>query len=143
MDARGVKRVSENAVLSANYVKARLEKYYDVPYNRTCMHECVLSAERQARNGVHAIDIAKSLIDRGFHPPTMYFPMIVHEALMVEPTETESKETIDSFIDAMIEIAKMAETNPDDIKKCPLTTPVGRLDETKAAREPDLRARER
>ncbi len=94
----------------------------------------MFSAVRQAANGVHAIDVAKALIDRGFHPPTMYFPTTVKEALMIEPTETESKETLDAFIDAMIEIAKLAETRPEEIKAAPVTTPVGRLDETAAAR---------
>jgi glycine dehydrogenase subunit 2 len=103
------------------------------------MHECVFSAIKQARKGVHALDIAKALIDRGFHPPTMYFPTIVKEALMIEPTETESKETLDKFIEAMIEIAKLAEENPQVLKDAPVTTPVKRLDEVKAAREPDLR----
>jgi glycine dehydrogenase subunit 2 len=102
------------------------------------MHECVFSGSRQAKTGVHTLDMAKALIDRGFHPPTIYFPLIVPEALMIEPTETESKEEMDRFIDAMIEIAELAERNPDEITKCPVTTPVGRLDETKAAREPNL-----
>lgn len=134
----GLVRVSENAVLNANYIRAKLAQYYDQPYNRYCMHECVFSASRQAEKGVHAIDIAKALIDRGFHPPTMYFPLIVKEALMIEPTETESKEELDKFVDAMIEIAKLAEENPGEIIKCPVTTPVSRLDETQAARKPDL-----
>ena len=102
------------------------------------MHECVLSASRQAKNGVRALDIAKYLIDKGYHPPTIYFPMIVKEALMIEPTETESKETLDLFIDTMIEIARLAETDPEAVTRCPTTTVVGRLDETRAARRPDL-----
>jgi glycine dehydrogenase subunit 2 len=102
------------------------------------MHECVLSASRQAKNGVRAIDVAKAVIDRGFHPPTVYFPLTVPEAIMIEPTETESKETLDEFISAMIEIADLAEQDPDAIKNCPKTTPVGRLDEVAAARKPDL-----
>lgn len=130
----GLVRVAENAVLSANYVRERLKAYYHLPYPQICKHECVFSAVRQAANGVHAIDVAKALIDRGFHPPTMYFPTTVKEALMIEPTETESKETLDAFIDAMIEIAKLAETRPEEIKAAPVTTPVGRLDETAAAR---------
>ena len=100
------------------------------------MHECVFSATRQVAKGVHALDIAKALIDRGYHPPTIYFPMIVPEALMIEPTETESKDTIDSFIEAMIEIAQMTETNAEQIQQAPLTTPVKRMDETRAARSP-------
>ena len=130
----GLVRVAENAVLSANYVRERLKAYYHLPYPQICKHECVFSAVRQAANGVHAIDVAKALIDRGFHPPTMYFPTTVKEALMIEPTETESKETLDAFIDARIEIAKLAETRPEEIKAAPVTTPVGRLDETAAAR---------
>jgi glycine dehydrogenase subunit 2 len=132
----GLTRVSENAVLNANYVLARLKKHYETPFDRPCMHECVLSASRQAAKGVHAIDIAKALIDRGIHPPTVYFPLIVKEAMMVEPTETESKESMDRFVDAMIAIARMAEEGrAAEIRDMPTTTPVGRLDETKAARD--------
>ena len=130
----GVRRVSEHAVLNANYIRARLAAYYELPYDRYCMHECVFSAVKQAEKGVHALDIAKALIDRGFHPPTMYFPLIVKEALMVEPTETESKEEIDAFIEAMIEIAEEAEREPGKITGAPVTMPVKRLDETSAAR---------
>ncbi|MBU0604667.1 MAG: aminomethyl-transferring glycine dehydrogenase subunit GcvPB [Candidatus Omnitrophica bacterium] len=138
---RGLIEASESAVLSANYCRARLKGHYDIPFDRICMHECVLSASRQARRGVHAIDIAKYLIDKGYHPPTIYFPMIVKEAIMIEPTQTESKETLDGFIDTMIDIAKLAETDPDAITRAPLTRSVKRLDETKAAREPNLRWR--
>ncbi len=134
----GFRRVSANAVLNANYIRARLKPYFFEKYDRPCMHECVLSAKLQAEAGVHALDIAKSLIDRGYHPPTMYFPMIVPEALMIEPTETESKETIDGFIAAMIEIAEKVKTDPDSLRQAPVTTPVGRLDETAAARKPRL-----
>ncbi len=134
----GLLRVSQDAVLNANYLMARLRNRYHLPYDRLCMHECVFSADRQAELGVKAIDIAKALIDRGFHPPTVYFPLIVREAMMVEPTETESKETIDTFVEAMIEIAELAETDPEAITSCPKTTPVGRMDEVKAARKPDL-----
>jgi glycine dehydrogenase subunit 2 len=134
----GLLRVSENAVLNANYIRAKLAPFFDIPYNRVCMHECVLSASRQAARGVAARDIAKALIDRGFHPPTIYFPLIVGEAMMIEPTETEGRETLDAFIEAMIEIAKLAETDPKAITAAPKTTPVGRLDETLAARKPDL-----
>jgi glycine dehydrogenase subunit 2 len=134
----GLLRVSENAVLNANYVKEKLKDYYDIPYAQVCKHECVISATRQAANGVHALDVAKALIDMGIHPPTMYFPMIVKEALMIEPTECESKETLDTFIAAMIEIAKKAESDPASIKAAPITTPVGRLDETAAARNLDI-----
>jgi glycine dehydrogenase subunit 2 len=134
----GLLRVSENAVLNANYVKEKLKDYYDIPFSQVCKHECVISATRQAANGVHALDVAKALIDMGIHPPTMYFPMIVKEALMIEPTECESKETLDTFIAAMIEIAKKAESDPASIKAAPITTPVGRLDETAAARNLDI-----
>lgn len=132
----GLKRVSENAVLNANYIRTKLAPYYEQCVDRYCMHECVLSADKQAKKGARALDIAKALLDRGYHPPTIYFPLIVHEALMIEPTETESKETLDSFINAMIEIAKLIETNPDEITKCPIKTPVKRVDETLAARNP-------
>lgn len=134
----GLKRVSENAVLNANYIRAKLAPYYDQKYDRYCMHECVLSATRQTEKGVHAIDIAKGLLDLGFHAPTMYFPLIVPEALMIEPTETESRETMDEFIDAMIALAKQAETDPDSLHAAPTTCAITRVDETKAAREPDL-----
>jgi len=135
----GLTEVSENAVLSANYCLARLKDYYEVAYDKICMHECVLSASRQAAQGVHALDIVKYLIDKGFHPPTIYFPLIVKEAMMIEPTETESKETLDAFIEAMIEAAELAKTDPDILHHAPRTMPVRRLDETKAAREPNLR----
>ena len=138
LGAKGLRRVSENAVLNANYIKERLKDYYDLPYSQTCKHECVFSATRQNATGVHAMDIAKALIDRGFHPPTMYFPLIVKEALMIEPTETESKEVIDEFIEAMIDIAKEAQDNPQAVLDTPKTTPVSRLDEVRAARKPDI-----
>jgi glycine dehydrogenase subunit 2 len=131
----GLIQVSEQAVLNANYIKERLKPYYDLPYPMTCMHECVFSASKQAAAGVHAIDIAKFLIDRGYHPPTVYFPMIVKEAIMIEPTETESKATMDAFIDTMIVAARLAEDDPAAFAAMPLTMPVTRLDETKAARE--------
>jgi len=102
------------------------------------MHECVFSASEQAKNGVHALDIAKYLIDQGFHPPTIYFPLIVKEALMIEPTETESKESLDAFIQTMIEIAGLARDNPSAVTRAPLKMPIKRLDETRAARQPDL-----
>jgi len=137
----GLIEASENAVLSANYCLARLKDYYAVAYDKICMHECVLSASKQLEQGVHALDIAKYLIDRGFHPPTIYFPLIVKEAMMIEPTETESKETLDAFIEVMIEAAKLAKTNPEALRAAPLSMPVKRLDETKAARNPNLRWR--
>jgi len=134
----GLPRVSENAVLNANYIRTGLTAQYDLPYGGVCKHECVFSAARQAAKGVRAVHIAKALIDRGFHPPTVYFPLTVPEAMMIEPTETESKETLDAFIAAMGEIADLAERDPQAVLKCPVTTPVAGLDETAAARNPDL-----
>jgi glycine dehydrogenase subunit 2 len=132
----GLPRVAENAVLNANYVLAKLKDVYDVGADVSCMHECVLSAESLAKAcDIRALDIAKGLIDRGFHPPTVYFPLTVHEAMMVEPTETESKETLDDFIAAMRELAELARNDPDALHRAPVTTPVGRLNETKAARD--------
>ena len=131
----GMRRVSENAVLNANYMQERLRERYELPYDRRCMHECVFSASRQAAKGVHAIDLAKALIERGIHPPTVYFPLVVKEALMIEPTETESREQIDAFIEAMIEIADLADTAPEQFPAMPRNTPVSRLDETKAAKD--------
>jgi glycine dehydrogenase subunit 2 len=139
MGADGLREVSENAVLNANYIMARLAKDYDVAAPGPCMHECVLSARRQKKLGVTAMDIAKRLLDLGFYAPSTYFPLIVEEALMIEPTETESKETLDAFCDAMIQIAREAESNPGVIHDAPLTTSVRRLDQTRAAREPNLR----
>ncbi len=135
----GLKRASEIAVLNANYVKERLKAHYDLAYDRICMHECVFSGRRQVKeSGVHTSDIAKRLLDYGYHPPTIYFPLIVPEAIMIEPNETESKETLDAFCDTMITIATEAKENPDMVKSAPLTTPVRRLDDVKAAREPDV-----
>lgn len=139
LGAEGLQQVSETAVLNANYIRAKLQGDYALPYEGICMHEVVFSASKQASFGVSALDIAKRLIDFGYHPPTIYFPLIVKEALMIEPTETESKETLDAFIDAMKQIAKEAETSPELIKGAPHHTIVGRLDETKAARNPVLR----
>ncbi|UPU35650.1 aminomethyl-transferring glycine dehydrogenase subunit GcvPB [Geomonas paludis] len=130
----GLVEVSEQAVLNANYIMARLKEEYDLPFDQTCMHECVFSASRQVQNGVHAIDVAKYLIDRGFHPPTVYFPLNVKEAIMIEPTETESKQTMDAFIEVMLEAARLAKEDPERLHEAPVTTPVGRLDETRAAR---------
>ncbi|MBM3243604.1 MAG: glycine dehydrogenase subunit 2 [Candidatus Omnitrophica bacterium] len=135
----GLIEASESAVLSANYILSRLKDYFEAPFDKSCMHECVLSACRQLKYGVHALDIAKFLIERGFHPPTIYFPLIVKEAMMIEPTETESKETIDKFIEVMIECADLSEKDPQALLNAPQNTPVKRLDETKAAREPNLR----
>ena len=139
LGAEGLKRATEMAVLNANYVKEKLKPHFDLPYDRVCMHECVFSGNKQvAENGVHTSDMAKRLIDYGYHPPTIYFPLIVHEAIMIEPTETESKETLDTFCEAMIAIAKEAKENPAGVKSAPVTTPVGRLDEVMAARKPDV-----
>lgn len=135
----GLVRVAENAVLNANYIRTRLRGYYEIPYDTICKHECVITPTKQMlENDVHAIDIAKALIDRGFHPPTVYFPTIVKEAMMIEPTETESKETLDLFIEAMIEIADLAIRDPKQLKEAPRTTPVCRPDETLAARNLDI-----
>lgn len=139
MGPDGLKAVSEYAVLNANYMMRRLADYYDLPYNRHCKHEFVLSGKRQKKLGVRTLDIAKRLLDFGFHPPTIYFPLIVEECMMIEPTETESKETLDAFIDAMIQIAKEAEETPEIVQEAPHTTVVKRLDETTAARKPILR----
>jgi glycine dehydrogenase subunit 2 len=139
LGAEGLKRATEMAVLNANYIKERLKPYFELPYDRICMHECVFSGNRQVvESGVHTTDIAKKLIDYGYHPPTIYFPLIVHEAIMIEPTETESKETLDDFCEAMIAIAKEAKENPDGVKNAPVTTLVSRLDEVLAARKPDV-----
>jgi len=135
----GLKRTSDMAVLNANYIKERLKPCYDLPFDRICMHECVFSGRKQVKeSGVHTSDIAKRLLDYGFHPPTIYFPMIVSEAIMVEPNETESKETMDAFCDAMIAIAKEAREDPDFVKSAPHSTLVKRLDEVTAARKPDV-----
>jgi glycine dehydrogenase subunit 2 len=139
MGPEGLRSASENAVLNANYVMKRLEADYDVAAPGPCMHECVLSARRQKKLGVTATDIAKRLLDLGFYAPSTYFPLIVEEALMIEPTETESKDTLDAFCDAMIRIAREAESAAAVIHDAPVTTPVGRLDQTRAAREPNLR----
>jgi len=139
MGPDGLRAVSENAVLNANYILKRLEGHYDRSAPGYCMHECVLSARRQKRHGVTAMDIAKRLLDLGFYAPSTYFPLIVEEALMIEPTETESKETLDAFCDAMIQIAREAEAQPQVAHEAPVTTPVRRLDQTQAARSPVLR----
>lgn len=139
LGAEGLKDISENAVINANYLKEKLKAYYHLPYDRTCMHEVVFSGKQQKAKGVHTLDIAKRLLDLGFHPPTVYFPLVVDEAIMIEPTETESKQTLDAFIDAMKQIAKEADENPDILHTAPHDTPVRRLDEVAAARKPDLR----
>lgn len=139
LGGEGLKEASENAVLNANYIMNSLRGVYEIPHDRICMHECVITPGELMRNGIHTTDIAKALIDRGYHPPTIYFPLIVHEAMMIEPTESESREILDEFIEAMKDIAKEAKENPGAIHACPVTTPVGRPDETMAARKPIVR----
>lgn len=140
MLGQNLKHASENAVLNANYLKEKLKKYYDLPYDEPCMHEFVLSGEKQKQeSGVSTLHIAKALMDWNTHPPTVYFPLIVHEAIMIEPTESEQKEKLDEFVDTMIEIAKMAKDNPEEILSAPHTTPVKKIDEVTAARHPDLK----
>ena len=135
----GIKSISGNAVLNANYMMNALRGVYRLPYDRTCMHEAVFSADLQKERGASGLEIAKRLLDYGFHAPTMYFPLIVHEALMIEPTESETKETIDLFIQALIDIDREVTENTELVNNAPHTTPVARLDEAKAARQPDLR----
>ncbi|TYS68090.1 glycine dehydrogenase subunit 2 [Sutcliffiella horikoshii] len=139
MGPDGLKAVTEYAVLNANYMMRRLAEHYDLPFDRHCKHEFVLSGKRQKKLGVRTLDIAKRLLDFGYHPPTIYFPLNVEECIMIEPTETESKETLDSFIEAMIQIAREAEENPEVVQEAPHTTVIKRLDETLAARKPVLR----
>jgi glycine dehydrogenase subunit 2 len=139
---KGLQRVSEDAIINANYIRANLKDTYYLPYDRICMHEVVLSGKNiKQETGIKTMDIAKRLIDYGMHPPTVYFPLIVEEALMIEPTETESKETLDTFIDAMKKIAEEARTDPEMVHNAPHTTELSRLDEVTAAREPNLRWR--
>jgi glycine dehydrogenase subunit 2 len=138
--AEGLTRVSQLAVLNANYVRVGVRDFLETPYDETCRHEFVASAQKLKREtGVRALDIAKALLDYGFHAPTIYFPLLVPECLMIEPTETESKETLDAFVGALREIVETAHTNPQAILDAPVNTPVGRIDETRAARQPDLR----
>jgi glycine dehydrogenase subunit 2 len=139
LGAEGLAAVSRTAILNANYVRCRLASRYTVPYNRVCMHEVVLSAKRQKAHDVHAWDIGKRLIDFGIHPPTVNFPLVVDEAIMIEPVETESRETIDRFCDALLAIADEAEKEPEKVRHAPHTTDVRRLDEVLAARKPNLR----
>jgi glycine dehydrogenase subunit 2 len=136
MGSDGLRRVAENAVLNANYLKSLVDTVYPVPYKRHCMHEFVMKGT--VAEGVHTLDIAKRLIDYGFHPPTIYFPLIVQEALMIEPTETESKETLDLYAEALRKIAVEATTQPELLRGAPHNAPVARLDEVMAARCPVL-----
>jgi len=130
----GLRAAADHAVLNANYIRVKLRDTYHVPYDRICMHEFVAEGCWDDVPDIHALDIAKRLMDYGFHPPTNYFPLIVHEALMIEPTETESKEVLDAFIDAMLKIAEEARSDPEKLHAAPLTTPFGRLDEVGAAK---------
>jgi glycine dehydrogenase subunit 2 len=137
-----LREMSETAVLNANYLLARLRDAYELPYDRLCMHEFVLSARPQKReHGVTALDVAKRLMDFGIHPPTIYFPLVVPEALMIEPTETEPKERLDEFVDAMLQIAREAAEEPETVRGAPRTRPVRRLDEVRAAKQPIVRYR--
>ncbi|MEN6371448.1 MAG: aminomethyl-transferring glycine dehydrogenase subunit GcvPB [Armatimonadota bacterium] len=134
----GIKETSEIAVLNANYIRAKLREIYPVPFDRYCMHEFVATAREHKKRGVRALDIGKRLLDMGFHAPTVYFPLIVDEAMMVEPTESESKETLDAFIEAMIEIDRESKENPEIVAHAPHNTPISRVDEVTAARKPKL-----
>ncbi|PFG13861.1 aminomethyl-transferring glycine dehydrogenase subunit GcvPB [Bacillus sp. es.036] len=139
MGPEGLKQVSENAVLNANYMMRRLQDAFVLPYEQHCKHEFVISGKKQKKLGVRTLDMAKRLLDFGYHPPTIYFPINVEECMMIEPTETESKETLDEFCDVLLQIAKEAEDNPEIVQEAPHTTVIGRLDETTAARKPILR----
>lgn len=139
MGAEGLKEVSEKAVLNANYMMTRLKEYYHLPIDTVCKHEFVLSGLKDDENGISTLDIAKRLLDYGFHPPTIYFPLIIHEAMMVEPTETESLESMDEFIDTLIRIADEAKQDPNLLHEAPHNTPVRRIDEVTAVRTPILR----
>ena len=135
----GLEEVSRMALLNANYIRKKLEKSYHLAFNEPCMHECIFTDRIQQRNGVSTLDIAKRLLDYGYHPPTIYFPLVVSGALMIEPTETETPETLDGFIEAMLAIAQEAKSDPELVKSAPHSTPVKRLDEARAARKPVLR----
>jgi len=139
LGSMGLKRVSENAIINANYLMKLLEGHFQLPYRGPAMHEFVLSGSKQKDKGVTTADMAKRLLDFGFHAPTIYFPLIVREAMMIEPTETETKETLDKFAECMIQIANEVENNPELVRNAPHTTPVSRLDEAKAVKQPDIR----
>ena len=141
LGGQGLKRASENAVLNANYLMSILKEHYFLPFDRVCKHEFVITPKNLKATGVHTLDIAKRLLDYGYHPPTIYFPMIVDEAMMIEPTETESVETLDGFAKVLIQIAEEARSETDLVKNAPLTTVVTRFDEVAAARKPNLRWR--
>ena len=139
LGCEGLQRASEAAIINANYLKAKLEETFPVPFDDHCMHEFVVSLKRLKAHGINAWDVAKRLLDHGFYAPTVFFPLIVEEALMIEPTETESKETLDQFAHALLNIAHEAETNPELVRRAPQRMPVDRMDEVKAARELNLR----
>ena len=139
LGAEGLREVAEAAILNANYLRAKLEKYFDLPYDGTNLHEFVLSANRQKAKGVTALDIAKRLLDYGIHAPTIYFPLVVQEALMIEPTETESLQTLDHFVHVLETICKEIEEDPEKLHQAPLSTPISRPDEVRAARQPILK----
>jgi glycine dehydrogenase subunit 2 len=140
LGGKGIREACEHAVLNANYLRHNLSDFYEITYDRLCKHEFVASAVRQKKeSGVTALDVAKRLIDYGYHPPTIYFPLIVDEGLMIEPTETETKERLDGFIEAMQEIAKEAKENPELVKEAPTNAPIRRVDEVTAARRPILK----
>jgi len=139
LGGNGLEEVSRMALLNANYIRKKLEGNYQIAYNEPCMHECIFTDRLQHKYGVSTLDIAKRLLDYGFHPPTIYFPLVVSGALMIEPTETETPETLDGFVEAMLAIAREAKENPDLVKNAPYSTPVRRLDEARAARRPILR----
>ena len=141
MGAKGLKTASEIAVLNANYLMTKLKEKYNLPYSRFCMHEFVLAGLKEKKEGISTLDVAKRLLDFGIHPPTIYFPLIVKDAIMIEPTESESKETLDYFAKVMETIAEEAVNNEELLKEAPHNTPVGRLNETQAARQPKLRWR--
>jgi len=132
---KGLRSISEHAVLNANYIMAKIKHAYHLPYDRICKHEFVVEGQWKDAPGIHALDVAKRLMDYNFHPPTNYFPLIVPEALMIEPTETENMQTLDAFCEALLKIADEAHSDPDVLKTAPHNTPIGRLDEVKAARD--------
>lgn len=139
MGAEGLKQASEDAILNANYCLSCLKETFDAPFSRYCMRECIVTSKKQKEFGIKTLDIVKRLLDYGYHSPTVYSPLIVEEAMMIEPTETESKETLDGFIEAMLNIAQEAKTDASIVKTAPHTTVVIRLDEATAARKPVVR----
>jgi glycine dehydrogenase subunit 2 len=139
LGAEGARRVAENAVLNANYLRVQVGEHWRIPYDRVCMHEFVARPTKaMGEAGAHTLDVAKRLIDCGFHPPTVYFPLVVPEAIMIEPTETESRETLDSFAAAMALVASEALAGDEALHQAPTTTPVSRVDEARAVKDPQL-----